>query len=126
MLDIVAKRRVETALKRSTPKVNLFDISPGEKVMVYREDPEKFEGPYELHAYDGNKAAFIKLPEKSGKLRILPFSISQVKKFRPKDKDAILKYTECEKIVRRQAFEKAIAVDDKKSLTDTIDVDSMG
>ena len=50
----------------------------------------------------------------------------QVKKFRPKDKDALLKYTECEKIVRRQAFEKAIAVDDKKSVADSIDVESMG
>ena len=49
-----------------------------------------------------------------------------MKKFRPKDKDANLKYTECKKIVQRQAFEKAISVDDKKSIASTIDLNSMG
>ena len=49
-----------------------------------------------------------------------------MKKFRPKDKDALLKYTECKKIVQRQAFEKAIAVDDKKSVANSVDLDSMG
>ena len=48
-------------------------------------------------------------------------------KFRPKDKDAKMKYTECKKIVQRQAFEKAIAVDhQKKSVADSLDIDSMG
>jgi len=49
-----------------------------------------------------------------------------VKRFRPKDRDATLKYTECKKIVQRQAFEKAIAVDDKKSVADAVDLNSMG
>ena len=49
-----------------------------------------------------------------------------MKKFRPKDKDANLKFTECKKIVQRQAFEKAIAVDDSKSVADSLDLDSMG
>ena len=54
------------------------------------------------------------------------FKFLQVNKFRPKDRDANLKYTECKKIVQRQAFEKAIAVDDKKSVADSVDIDSMG
>ena len=38
-----------------------------------------------------------------------------------------MKYTECKKIVQRQAFEKAIAVDhQKKSVSDSLDIDSMG
>jgi serine/threonine-protein phosphatase 5 len=50
-----------------------------------------------------------------------------VVKFRPKDKDARLKYTECKKIVQKQAFEKAIAVDhEKKSLAESLDVNSIG
>ena len=48
-------------------------------------------------------------------------------KFRPKDKDARLKCTECKKIVQKQAFEKAIAVDhEKKSLAESLDVNSIG
>ena len=54
------------------------------------------------------------------------FASLKVKKFRPKDKDANLKFTECKKIVQRQAFEKAIAVDDSKSVVDSLDLDSMG
>jgi serine/threonine-protein phosphatase 5 len=50
-----------------------------------------------------------------------------VVKFRPKDKDARLKFTECKKIVQKQAFEKAIAVDhEKKSLSESLDVNSIG
>jgi len=48
-------------------------------------------------------------------------------KVRPKDKDAKLKWTECNKIVKKMAFEKAIAVDDcKKSIADTIDIGAIG
>lgn len=54
------------------------------------------------------------------------FASLKVKKFRPKDKDANLKFTECKKIVQRQAFEKAIAVEDSKSVADSLDLDSMG
>lgn len=37
--------------------------------------------------------------------------IFKVSKCRPNDKDAKLKYTECNKIVKMRAFERAIAVD---------------
>lgn len=44
----------------------------------------------------------------------------------PKDKDAQKKFTECKKIVHQQAFAKAIAVDDKKSIVETLDLEAMG
>ena len=48
-------------------------------------------------------------------------------KVRPNDKDAKLKWTECNKIVKKMAFEKAIAVDDcKKSIADTLNIDVIG
>ena len=47
-------------------------------------------------------------------------------KAKPGDKDAQAKYNECNKIVRRLAFEKAIAVDDgKKCIADQINLESM-
>ncbi|XP_046859960.1 serine/threonine-protein phosphatase 5-like [Xenia sp. Carnegie-2017] len=61
-----------------------------------------------------------------GKFKASLKDYETVVKFRPKDKDARLKYTECKKIVQKQAFEKAIAVDhNKKSFSETLDVDSI-
>lgn len=49
-----------------------------------------------------------------------------VTKARPNDKDAKMKYTECNKIVKKIAFEKAISVEDmKKCIADTINLDAM-
>ncbi|CAF0936297.1 unnamed protein product [Adineta steineri] len=49
-----------------------------------------------------------------------------VKKVCPNDKDALLKYEECKKIVTRIRFEKAIAVDEStKSVVNQIDLNSM-
>ncbi|KAG5890218.1 hypothetical protein JTB14_028760 [Gonioctena quinquepunctata] len=49
-----------------------------------------------------------------------------VAKVRPNDKDAKLKYSECNKIVKKIAFEKAIAVDDtKRNIADSINLDAM-
>lgn len=57
----------------------------------------------------------------------LTIFIFQVVKARPKDADAKLKFQECNKIVKKLAFEKAIAIDDtKKSVADSIDFESMG
>lgn len=45
----------------------------------------------------------------------------------PNDKDAKNKMTECGKIVRKMAFEKAIAVEDnKKCIAETLDLNSIG
>ena len=50
----------------------------------------------------------------------------QVAKAHPNDRDAKLKFTECSKIVKRIAFEKAISVaDTKKSVVDQINLESM-
>lgn len=43
----------------------------------------------------------------------------------PADKDAKLKLTECQKMARRQAFEKAIEVEDAPSIVESLDLDSM-
>lgn len=49
-----------------------------------------------------------------------------VVKFAPRDADARSKLVECEKEYKRREFEKAIAVDDSKSILETIgDIDSM-
>jgi len=49
-----------------------------------------------------------------------------VAKAHPNDRDAKLKFTECSKIVKRIAFEKAISVTDtKKSVVDQINLESM-
>jgi serine/threonine-protein phosphatase 5 len=50
-----------------------------------------------------------------------------VVKFKPKDEDARAKYNECNKLVKRIAFEKAIAVDDgsKKSVAESINLDNI-
>lgn len=49
----------------------------------------------------------------------------QVVKVRPNDKDAKAKYTECNKIVKMNAFAKAIAVNDTKSVAETLDLENM-
>lgn len=49
----------------------------------------------------------------------------QVVKVRPSDKDAKAKYTECNKIVMMNAFAKAIAVNDNKSVAEMLDLENM-
>ncbi|XP_023217724.1 serine/threonine-protein phosphatase 5-like [Centruroides sculpturatus] len=61
-----------------------------------------------------------------GKFKLALKDFEAVTKARPNDRDAKMKFNECNKIVRRVAFEKAIAVDDtKKSVADDINLDSM-
>ncbi|ANB13553.1 Ppt1p [Sugiyamaella lignohabitans] len=43
----------------------------------------------------------------------------------PNDKDAKARYLECQKIVRRLAFEKAIEVEDEPSVAETLDIRSL-
>ena len=45
---------------------------------------------------------------------------------RPNDKDAKMKYQECNKIVKQKAFERAIAGDElKRSVVDSLDIENM-
>jgi len=61
-----------------------------------------------------------------GKTKLALKDYESVFKARPNDKDAKLKYNECNKIVRQQAFEKAIAVDTiKKCISESINVETM-
>lgn len=61
-----------------------------------------------------------------GKAKLALKDYETVYKARPNDKDAKLKFNECSKIVRQQAFERAIAVDTvKKSVSESINIDSM-
>lgn len=45
-----------------------------------------------------------------------------MRKAKPSDKDAQKKFDECQKIVKRIAFEKAISCDENKSVAETIDI----
>ena len=66
-------------------------------------------------------------------LKPLSFTLSslarlayQVVKVKPHDKDAKMKYQECNKIVKQKAFERAIAGDEhKRSVVDSLDIESM-
>jgi serine/threonine-protein phosphatase 5 len=60
-----------------------------------------------------------------GKFKAALRDFEAVKKAKPGDKDARVKYDECNKIVKRQAFEKAIRVEDAKPLSETLDLESM-
>ena len=60
-----------------------------------------------------------------GKFKVALKDFESVAKAKPSDADAQKRFKECEKIVRKIAFEKAIAVDDKESVVETIDLDSM-
>ncbi|XP_071507898.1 serine/threonine-protein phosphatase 5-like [Diadema antillarum] len=60
-----------------------------------------------------------------GKLKIALKDYETVVKYRPNDKDARTKYTECNKLVKQMAFERAIRVDEKKSILDAINLDNM-
>uniref|UniRef100_A0A8C7Y9D4 Multifunctional fusion protein n=1 Tax=Oryzias sinensis TaxID=183150 RepID=A0A8C7Y9D4_9TELE len=68
--------------------------------------------------------------ESEEKVRSMPFTAGQafetVVRVRPNDKDAKMKYQECNKIVKQKAFERAIASDEtKKSVVDSLDIESM-
>ncbi|KAF5307221.1 hypothetical protein FQR65_LT00737 [Abscondita terminalis] len=67
-------------------------------------------------------AAYMSL----GKFKEALRDYEYVSKARPNDKDAKLKYSECNKVVKKIAFEKAIAVEDvKRNIADSIDLDAM-
>uniref|UniRef100_A0A8C6LSH2 Serine/threonine-protein phosphatase n=1 Tax=Nothobranchius furzeri TaxID=105023 RepID=A0A8C6LSH2_NOTFU len=61
-----------------------------------------------------------------GKFKAALKDYETVVKVRPNDKDARMKYQECNKIVKQKAFERAIASDEKKkSVVDSLDIESM-
>ncbi|XP_043256603.1 serine/threonine-protein phosphatase 5 [Colletes gigas] len=61
-----------------------------------------------------------------GKFKLALKDYKTVTKARPNDKDAMVKYTECCKILKKLAFEKAISVDEnKKSIASMINLEAM-
>jgi len=75
-----------------------------------------------VKGYYRRAAAYMSL----GKFKLALKDFEAVVTARPNDKDAKTKFTECSKIVRKLAFEKAIAVDEnKKCVADSIDLDSI-
>ncbi|CAL8081137.1 unnamed protein product [Orchesella dallaii] len=75
-----------------------------------------------VKAYYRRAAAYMAL----GKFKQALKDFEAVVNARPTDKDAKIKHQECNKIVRKMAFEKAIAVDDtKKAIVDSIDIEAM-
>ena len=75
MERIVANQRVKIATKRKAKKMEVFDIPPDDKVLVYREKSKKWEGPNKLYKYDNYKTAFLTIER-----GVEPFSITAVKK----------------------------------------------
>ncbi|KAL4702772.1 hypothetical protein ACJJTC_002312 [Scirpophaga incertulas] len=73
-------------------------------------------------AYYRRAAAHMSL----GKYKLALKDFEYVTKVRPNDQDAKVKYNECNKIVKKIAFENAISVDKKEvSITDSINLDAM-
>lgn len=61
-----------------------------------------------------------------GKFKLALRDYEAVMKAKPNDIDAKIKYTECNKIVKQMAFERAIRVDDtKKSVAECINLENM-
>ncbi|XP_042884048.1 serine/threonine-protein phosphatase 5-like [Penaeus japonicus] len=61
-----------------------------------------------------------------GKFKLALKDYETVTKTRPNDRDAKVKYNECQKVVKMLMFQKAIAVDDdKKSIAEAINLESM-
>lgn len=75
-----------------------------------------------VKGYYRRAAAYMSL----GKFKQALKDFETVTKANANDKDAKMKYTECNKIVKKIAFEKAISVDDKKkNVADTINLEAM-
>ncbi|XP_050532859.1 serine/threonine-protein phosphatase 5 [Daktulosphaira vitifoliae] len=77
--------------------------------------------PKYLKGYYRRATAYMSL----GKFKEALKDYEVVVKALPNDKDANQKYTECNKLVKRLAFEKAISVEDSKSVSEQIDLESM-
>ena len=75
-----------------------------------------------VKGYYRRAAAYMAL----GKCKLALKDYESVYKARPNDRDAKLKFNECSKIVRQQAFEKAISVDSvKKLVSESINIDTI-
>lgn len=74
-----------------------------------------------VKGYYRRAAAYMSL----GKFKLALMDYKTVVKARPNDKDAKDRYMECRKMVKVSAFNKAISVEDKKNIADTINLEDM-
>lgn len=74
-----------------------------------------------VKGYYRRAAAYMSL----GKFKQALTDYKTVVKARPNDKDAKERCVECQKIVKVSAFNKAISVEDKKNIADTINLEDM-
>jgi protein involved in polysaccharide export with SLBB domain len=51
----VCRQRIATGLKHRPPPASDYEISPGDKVAVYRESIREFTGPYIATRVDGKE-----------------------------------------------------------------------
>lgn len=55
METIVSEQRIERALRSKLPPAVRYKIDPGDEVLVYREEPRKWLGPYKVQRIDGKR-----------------------------------------------------------------------
>ncbi len=80
METITMQRRVAAALKHRTGVTTHPMYETSDKVRIWREASQKYEGPHIVHSYDNRKTVFVH----SGN-RIVPFSISVLKRVYPEE-----------------------------------------
>uniref|UniRef100_A0AC35TGQ5 Protein-serine/threonine phosphatase n=1 Tax=Rhabditophanes sp. KR3021 TaxID=114890 RepID=A0AC35TGQ5_9BILA len=97
-------------------KKELFGLADQDANSAIKIDPNYLKGYYRRA---GAKMAL-------GKFREALKDFEIVKKAMPSDKDAMMKFNECNKIVKRIAFEKAISTDhDKVDICASINIDTI-
>ncbi|KAG5343584.1 PPP5 phosphatase, partial [Acromyrmex charruanus] len=74
-----------------------------------------------VKGYYRRAAAYMSL----GKFKLALMDYKTVVKARPNDKDASDRCSECSKMIKVSAFNKAISVEDKKNIADTINLEDM-
>jgi hypothetical protein len=73
--QLLAERRVETALRKKPPAAADYVFDRGSWVYVYREGSKSWTGPHQIAAIDG-KCAYVHLGEQFGPRA---FNIAQLK-----------------------------------------------
>lgn len=75
-----------------------------------------------IKGYYRRAAAYMSL----GKFKLALTDYRTVVRAKPNDKDAMARCTECSKMVKMLAFQKAISVEEKKNIADMINLEAMG
>ena len=77
MLKLMAQARLSKAFRQRVPKAAGSEVQPGARVLVYREIPKAWEGPYVVECSDG-KLLWLNIKD-----RLKLFSIDKVKVYKP-------------------------------------------